>query len=214
MFVITADQIGSRSDIDRAEPLRRTLERRHTAHLLLPIDQTAGDELQAITSHAPTALALILEIARTGRWSIGLGVGSVRTPLPEAVRKASGAAFVAAREAVTRAKKSDTRFAMDAQDAASAPLHARELEPLIDMLLLLRARRSERGWEAVELLEQGLAQNEIARRLQITESAVSQRLAAAQWRVEEAASPALIRLLDKLDRASTTIATGKENSPS
>lgn len=214
MFVITADQIGSRSDIDRAGPLLRALEGRHRELLLLPIDQTAGDELQAITAHAPTALALVMEIARTGRWSIGLGVGSVRTPLPEAVRKASGPAFVSAREAVTRAKKSETRFALEAEDAASATLQASELEPLIDMLLLLRARRSARGWEAVELLEQGLAQNEIAIRLQITESAVSQRLAAAQWRVEEAASPALIRLLDELDRTSTPMVPGKENSPS
>ena len=214
MFIITADQIGSRSDIDRAASLQRALEQRYGKDLLLPIDQTAGDEVQAITAHAHTALALVLDTVRTGQWSVGLGVGSVRTPLPKAVRKASGPAFVAARNAVVRAKKSDTRFALEATDAASAPLRAVELEPLIDMLLLLRARRSPGGWEAVELLEQGWAQNEIASRLEISESAVSQRVQAAQWRVEEAASPALIRLLDELDRASTSTQPSKENSPS
>ena len=67
------------------------------------------------------------------------------------------------------------------------------------MLLLLRQRRSSEGWEAVDLLESGLAQTDIARTLGISTAAVSQRVKSAQWKVERAAHPALVRLLDNLD---------------
>ncbi|MCU1543204.1 MAG: DNA-binding protein, partial [Microbacteriaceae bacterium] len=56
------------------------------------------------------------------------------------------------------------------------------------------------GWQAVDLLDDGLAQTAIARTLGISTAAVSQRVKSAQWRVERAAHPALVRLLHNLDR--------------
>ena len=46
MFVVTADQVGSRTDIDRSTAMQRDL-RSSSGGSPLPLDQTAGDELQA-----------------------------------------------------------------------------------------------------------------------------------------------------------------------
>jgi DNA-directed RNA polymerase specialized sigma24 family protein len=109
---------------------------------------------------------------------------------------------------VTRSKRTEARFALE--DAAVAPgapdareLTGDEVEALVTMLLLLRQRRTSEGWEAVELLRTGLSQVKIAAVLGISTAAVSQRVKSAQWRVEEAVRPALVRLLQNLDRATT-----------
>lgn len=210
MFVITADQIDSRNDRDRATEMIASLTADFGHAFPLPADQTSGDEIQVMTADAAVALGVVLALHRAGYWSTGLGVGEVNTPLPESTRQSSGAAFVAARNAVTRSKRTEARFALEdaAVDGAAAGPDARELtgdevEALITMLLLLRQRRTSEGWEAVEMLWSGLSQVKIAAALGISTAAVSQRVKSAQWRVEEAVRPALVRLLQNLDRATT-----------
>lgn len=210
MFVITADQIDSRHDRDRASEMIAQLVQRHAAAFVLPPDQTAGDEIQLLVAAAEDAFAVLLDLHRTEFWSIGVGVGTIRTPLPQTTRQATGDAFIAAREAVTRAKRAEARFALDVPAApggtarsaedSSGPSTGADVESLLTMLLLLRQRRTPEGWEAVDLLEDGLAQTAIARTLGISTAAVSQRVKSAQWRVERAAHPALVRLLHNLDR--------------
>ncbi|MEC5183507.1 DNA-binding NarL/FixJ family response regulator [Cryobacterium sp. MP_3.1] len=206
MFVITADQIDSRHDRDRASDMIAELVQRHAEAFTLPPDQTSGDEIQLLVATAADAFAIVLDLHRTGFWSVGVGVGPVRTPLPATTRQATGDAFIAARAAVTRAKRAEARFALDTPPAADRPgtSTATEVEALVTMLLLLRQRRSGEGWEAVDLLENGLAQTDIARRLGISTAAVSQRVKSAQWKVERAAHPALVRLLDNLDSGTLT----------
>lgn len=209
MFVITADQVASRRRADRASDLIAHLEHRHGEHLLLPPDQTAGDEIQLLTASAATALGIVLDATRDGRWSVGLGIGTVRAPLPDAARKASGSAFIAAREAVQSAKRADGRFALRAAsavpdttgDAPNAGLGAAGVEALVRLLVLLRERRSEFGWEVVELAQAGHRQKDIAPELGISAAAVSARLKAAMWRAECNAIPPLERLLAELDAA-------------
>jgi predicted DNA-binding protein (UPF0251 family) len=212
MFVITADQVGSRTDRDRAGEIIAGLEADFGAAFALPPDQTSGDEIQVMMTDAQAALGVILALHRTGYWSVGLGVGGVRVPLPASTRQAAGGAFVAARAAVTRAKKADARFALDVAPevpatAAGSPdgpvLDADEVEAILSMLLLVRQRRSAEGWQAVDLLQRGVSQQEIAVRLGISAAAVSQRIKSALWRVEEAVRPALVRLLENLDRATS-----------
>lgn len=203
MFVITADQVASRSDTDRAGDLVDELAGRYADQLELPADQTAGDEIQLITSSAPTALAIVLDATRHGRWSVGVGVGAIRMPLPDAARKATGPAFIAAREAVVAAKRADGRFALR---AAGAPTAADDVEALVRLLVLLRERRTEPGWEVVELVRAGHQQKEAAAILDVSAAAVSARLKAAMWRAEEDARPALERLLAELDAESGTAA--------
>ncbi|WEO78680.1 DNA-binding protein [Cryobacterium sp. SO2] len=218
MFVITADQIDSRHDRDRASEMIAELVHRHAAAFALPPDQTSGDEIQLLVPTAADAFNILLDLHRTGFWSIGLGIGRIRTPLPATTRQATGDAFIAARAAVTRAKRLEARFALDVPPE-SGPLETAdadsiawnvddspgsstgaEVEALVTMLLLLRQRRTAEGWEAVDLLESGLAQTAIARTLGISTAAVSQRVKSSSWKVERAAHPALVRLLHNLDR--------------
>jgi hypothetical protein len=234
MFVVTADQVGSRTDIDRSAAMQRDMQERFGRRLRLPLDQTAGDELQALTDDPGTALDLVLAFGRDGHWSVGLGVGDVRMPLPDAVRKAAGGAFIAAREAVEAAKRADGRFALRAAapparaaDAtapatAQAPaaqattpvLTAPELEPLIRLLLLVRDRRSPQGWEAIDLVRDGHSQKHAAAILGISDAAVSQRLKAAVWSVDDEARPGLVRLLAELDRATDAAGATVDAAPS
>jgi hypothetical protein len=203
VFVITADQVGSRRDSDRTGALMAEIAHAHAEALLLPPDQTAGDEIQLVTPSAATALAIVLDTTRTGRWSVGLGVGDIRMPLPDAARKATGPAFIAAREAVDAAKRADGRFALRAVDVGPAEFTADEVEALIRLLVLLRERRSDLGWEVVDLMNAGHLQKEVAGLLDVSAAAVSARLKAAMWRAERDARPALVRLLEHLDTAAT-----------
>jgi hypothetical protein len=198
MFVITADQVGSRTGPDLATETMRALQERHGETLALPVDRNAGDELQALTRDPATTLALVLELTRDDLWSVGVGLGSVRLPLPAQTRAASGDAFVAARTAVGRAKKSPTRFAVE---AVADPEAAHDVEALADLLLTLRDGRSPAGWELYDLISAGLTQAEAGARLGITPQSVSDRARAANLRVELAAVPALTRLLASADAA-------------
>lgn len=198
MFVITADQVGSRTGPDLATETLPALQARHGDRLTLPVDRNAGDEVQALTADAETALSLILELTRDELWSVGVGIGAVRHPLPAQTRAASGDAFVAARTAVGRAKKSPTRLAVD---AVADPRAARDVEALTDLLLTLRGNRSAAGWELYDLISAGLTQAEAGERLGITPQSVSDRARAANLRVELAAVPALTRLLASADAA-------------
>jgi hypothetical protein len=198
MFVITADQIDSRNDHDRArEMITRLVALNPDAFTLAP-DQTAGDEIQLLLSEAGPTLDAILALHRSGHWSVGLGIGTVRTPLPASTRQATGGAFIAARDAVLRSKRTEARFALET-DAAATNETALGIEALLTMLLLLRQRRTRHGWEAGDLFESGLPQTEIATALGVTTGAVSQRLKTAQYRVEQAARPALVKMLEQLD---------------
>jgi hypothetical protein len=197
MFVLTVDQIDSRHQPDLVAD---ELERLNTlgARLVRPPDRTAGDELQFATDDADTALDQLLRLTRSGRWSVGVGVGGVREPRPASTREMSGTAFENAREAVDAAKKRATRLAIRI-DAGRSP-DTELVEPLVDLLVQLRDRRTAEGWELHDLLESGLTQTAAAERLGITPQAASRRARAAQLRLDGAARLALARLLAAADR--------------
>ncbi|HWM33634.1 MAG TPA: DNA-binding protein [Pseudolysinimonas sp.] len=193
MFAITADQVGSRSQPDLTDEGLGLILDAGGDDLVLPPDRTAGDEIQAATRDAGTALAILLRLTRDGRWSVGLGIGDVREPLPDATRAMTGTAFILARDAVEEAKKSPTRFALAIEDGRLPD--AALLQPLIDLLLLLRARRSPEGWEVADMLGDGRSQAQLAETLGVTPQAVSLRVRKAQLHTERAAIAALTELL-------------------
>jgi len=197
MIVITADQIDSRSTADAAADALASLNTDSAVRLLLPADRTAGDEIQMLAASGSDALSIILGLTRSRRWSVGCGIGAVREPLPASVRESSGDAFVAARGAVDRAKKRPTRFALE---RLPSPSEGEGIEALIDLLLVIRDRRSEEGWELHDLLRSGLTQADAAARLGITPQAASKRARAAELRAEEAAIAPLARLIDVAGR--------------
>jgi hypothetical protein len=198
VFVLTVDQVDSRHQEDRVPGALARVLQDAGDRLALPPDRSAGDEFQVLTSDARAALDLTLTLTRTRGWSVGLGIGAVRAPLPDSVREATGPAFVSARDAVDAAKKAPHRFSLAAD--GSGVLDGEGVRALVELVLAIRSRRSEEGWEVVDLVRNGSTQASAAEALGITPQAVSLRLAAAQWRLEEAAIPALVLLLEDLDR--------------
>lgn len=196
MFVVIADQVGSRDDIDRVAGALETLGERFGDHYALTPERTAGDELQALTADADAALETALHLLRSPHWRVGLGIGAVRRPLPTSVREASGSAFTAARAAVERATTRSTRFAAVGADALADAVH--DWAALVDLLLTQRARWSAPGWQLHDLLDDGLTQAEAAARLGITPQAASKRARAAALRIDSDARRALTRIVTQV----------------
>lgn len=194
MFVLTADQRDSRANADLVPSALTIVNEQGRTALALAPERTAGDELQVAIADPATVLSVVLDLTRTGQWSVGVGVGDVEAPLPASVRAARGEAFVNAREAVDRAKKTPTRLAI------TAPSGGPDAEALVRLLVELRDRRSPEGWEVYDLLAAGHSQREAAGVLGISQGAVSLRAKAAGLRAEEAAIPALERVLGRLDQ--------------
>ena len=108
------------------------------------------------SSRASAAAALAIVLAHSRGRDAGAsasGSATVRTPLPDAARKATGPAFIAARDAVERAKRADARFALRAPPTpSSAPTI---VEPLVQHAparpapaARTRAGRSTTSWRA------------------------------------------------------------------
>lgn len=184
-MVVTADQRRSRSNPDRVPTALAELGPVRT---LLAFERTAGDEIQGLLEEAADLLTAIETLTRLGDWRIGIGIGAVEDPLPASTREARGPAYVAARAAIEEAQRSPRGLALNlAADVEGhldvRPLPYRDLETLgadteaaLWMLQALWQRRSEEGWELVDLLRRNHSNASAAAALGISQSAVSQRL--------------------------------------
>lgn len=169
--VLTVDQRRSRSGPDRVPA---TLDALAGPDLLRPLERTTGDEFQGVLDQ-PTALPRVVEaLLREDAWHIGIGIGEVDQPLPAHARAGRGPAYLHARAAVSAAKNSPWHLRVAGDDPG-----ARALETTLWLWAAVLGRRTPRGWEVSDLVEQGLSYDEAARRLGITQSAVSQRAQAA-----------------------------------
>lgn len=194
MFVVTIDQRHSRRTGDRVDALLARLAAGR-GPVVRPFERTAGDEVQGVLDDPEALVGLVLGLTREGTWSTGVGVGPVREPLPASTRAGQGPAFTLARDAVTRAKNRPTGLAVSGEDRAAA----RRAETALDLLAAAVARRSERGWAAVDLAAEGLAQAQVAERLGVSKQAVSQRLQAADWHLENPGRELAAYLLSEAD---------------
>jgi Winged helix-turn-helix DNA-binding len=193
VFVLTVDQRHSRRGSDLVEELLRWLGTR--PGVLRTFERTAGDEVQGVMDDPAAVVDVVLDLVRRGEWSVGVGAGPVREPLPASTRAGSGPAFELARTAVERAKTSPQLVAVGAPDRSRATA----AQAALDLLANVVQRRTEPGWEAVDLISQGTTQTEIAQRLGITKQAVSQRLRAATWAPEVAGRDLAAQLLAAAD---------------
>lgn len=171
VLVLTVDQRGSRRSPDLVADALAGLPE---IPALRPFEQTVGDEFQGVLDD-PAALPPVVEtLLRDGSWHIGIGVGSVEEPLPDHARAGRGAAYLHARQAVTTAKSSPWHLRVVGDDPGT-----RALETVLWLWAAVLARRTARGWEVADLVAEDLSYDEVAQRLGITPSAVSQRAAAA-----------------------------------
>ena len=170
-IVLTVDQRGSRRAVDRIPDALATLA---DVPLLLAFERTVGDEFQGVLDDPEVLPRVIETLLRDGDWNIGLGVGGIEEPLPDHARAGRGPAYIQARDAVTSAKKSPWHLRVAGDDPA-----ARALETTLWLWAAVLARRTTGGWEVADLVEEGLSYVEVAQRLGIGQSAVSQRAQAA-----------------------------------
>lgn len=201
VIVLTVDQQSSRSTPDLVpEVLTRLNDASALGKPLRRFERTVGDEVQGILDSADATLSRLEMLIRDGRWSTGLGVADVDRPLPRSTRAGRGAAFLLARDAVTRAKQSPHRISVVGAD----DYRADQLETVLWLWSGVIGRRSARGWEVVDLLGEGLNHSETAERLGITQSAVSQRAQAAGLtegrRAQRLAGQQIAELLGKEDQ--------------
>jgi len=203
MFVITADQVDSRHGHDLVQPTLGAIA--GTGRFVLPPERTAGDELQALTADPMVAVDVLVLLTRSGSWSIGLGVGDVDTPLPDATRAATGTAFYRARDAVEEAKSRPERLAVAIEPGRHRT--TADVEPLLAQTLRHLARRSAEDWALADLLASGRTQHEVAEELGITQQAVSKRAVRAGLRSDDGLRHALARLLDDADTPETQTRT-------
>lgn len=187
-YVVTVDQRGSRRSADRVAELLPHLGDLAT---VLAFERTAGDEFQGVLDDPAAVVDLVLRLVREGAWSVGVGAGPVQTPLPTSTRAATGPAFLAARRAVEAAKQRPSHVAV----RGGVPAEAVDAQAVLAALALLVDRRSEPAWEAIAQVRSGRTQAQAAAALGISRQAVGQRLAAAQWDLENELRPTAARLL-------------------
>ena len=204
MFVLTIDQKDSRNTSDRVPGL---IELLGSEELELPFERTVGDEVQGVASSPSAAVNAALLAIRQGGWSVGIGVGTVGLPLPASSREAGGEAFIAARAAVERAKKTGDRPPLAVAAAPEAGAGAAEAAAHAEAVLVLIAglvcSRSEAEWRILEHVDPHKwgAQSAAARMLGVSSQAVSNAVQRAKWQEEWAARPAAAVLLERADRA-------------
>jgi len=171
VMVLTVDQRASRSSPDRVPDALALLA---DLPLRLPFERTAGDEIQAVLDDPAVLPPAVERLLRRGSCHIGIGIGPVDEPLPDSARAGNGEAYLHARAAVTAAKTSPWHLRVLADDA-----DARDLESVLWLWAAVLDRRTGKGWEVTDLVDQGLSYDEAGRRLGISQSAVSQRAQAA-----------------------------------
>lgn len=192
MIVLTIDQRGSRRGLDLIPALLAASA--EYAAPLRAFERTAGDEAQAVYDDAEAALDVAIGAAVSGSWTVGMGVGSVRLPLPRETRAGAGLAFEAARLAVERAKRTAAHLGLD---APGHPVEAARLEAELALLVLTLRRRSPQQQEASRLRDGGATQAQIADALGITQQAASARLNGALYDECQALRSAIVLALQE-----------------
>ena len=171
--VLTIDQRGS-TKAAATDRVPATLAALSDVGMLRRFERTAGDEFQGVLDD-PASLALVAErLLREGGWYIGIGIGGVEEPLPESTRAGRGPAYQHARDAVTGAKSAPWRLRVTGDEP-----QVRALETTLWLWAAVLGRRTSGGWEVADLVDAGATYDEAAKRLGITQSAVSQRAQAA-----------------------------------
>ena len=172
MFVISPAQRGSRRGTDLV-PAALTRLQSVRPKPIRAFDRTAGDEIQGVAEDPLTVVDVVVTLMRGKDWRLGIGIGPVDKPLPRQARAGRGPAFIAARQAVRSAHSTPAQLGV----AQSQPdIAADNAESALWLLCFVLRTRTDSGWEVTDLLTTGLTQQEIAHRLGISPSAVSQRV--------------------------------------
>jgi len=175
--VLTIDQRGS-TRAAATDRVPATLVALADVPMLRPFERTAGDEFQGVLDDPAAVAAVVERLLREESWSIGIGIGEVDDPLPESTRAGRGPAYLHARDAVTAAKSAPWRLRVVGDDPGGSA-GVRALETTLWLWAAVLNRRTPRGWEVADLVDAGASYDQVAKRLGVTQSAISQRAQAA-----------------------------------
>ena len=203
MYVLTIDQRNSTHEHDRVPELLICLAGVRTA---VPFERSVGDEVQGILASAEDVIDAALRCLRDGGWYVGIGIGTVELPLPATPREGRGSAFVDARAAVERAKKTGDRAPLAVEGAHGAA----DAEGVLSLIGRFVMHRTDAEWRILDLLEpqQRGSQSAVARALDISPQAVSKAVFRSAWIEEWAARPAAAVLLQLADAHAEQAADG------
>ncbi|MDQ0769867.1 hypothetical protein QF031_002616 [Pseudarthrobacter defluvii] len=217
MFVMTIDQRGSTGSQDLVPDLLVRIARLELPGAEQPVfERSVGDEVQGVVHGPSSVVEIALQALRSGRWYVGIGVGSVSLAPGASPREGTGTAFVAARKAVELAKAAGAQVPLSvvpgimgktgggvtAGEGSQACAHA---EAVLRLLGRLVQDRTEAQWRVVDALRrhgpcgQGPgrhgSQKQVAHELGISEQSVSRTVLRSGWQEEWAARPAAAMLL-------------------
>ena len=172
--------------------------------------QTYPDEIQGAFDCASDALHAALIAARDNGFWVGIGIGELRIPRfagalgTVSTTDCTGDALEFSRLAVEAARTGAPArgIAVSAHNRAVADMAS----GLTRLLYRVCSDRTEAEWRVVDLLVPGVRgqQRAVAQALGITTQAVSRTLMRSLWHEEQAARPAVLDLLNRLDSASPT----------
>ena len=211
MYVLTIDQRGSSSDVDRVPGLISDLSGLTPA----PFERSVGDELQGVVEHAAEVVDIALHALRSGNWYVGIGIGTVQLAPGGSPREGSGSGFVAARKAVELAKSAAGQVPLSVVSGTmgrgrEVPPQAREgavssanAQAVLRLIGRVVQQRTQAQWRVVDRLRASQggegrhgSQKHVAHELGITEQSVSRAVLRSGWQEEWAARPAAAMLLD------------------
>ena len=173
--------------------------------------QTYPDEIQGAFDRASDALHAALIAARDNGFWVGIGIGELNIPRfagalgAVSTTDCTGDALEFSRLAVEAARTGAPArgIAVSAHNRAIADMAS----GLTRLLYRVCADRTEAEWRVVDLLVPGVRgqQRAVAQALGITTQAVSRTLMRSLWHEEQAARPAVLDLLNRLDFTQPTV---------
>lgn len=188
-FTIIGDMIGSRQLNNRAAVQKnfsaalQTVQKRYAEQIVSPFTVTIGDEFQAVLKETSHLFALLYEIEQSLKavtLRYGFGIGTISTAINyNAAIGMDGPAFHNARSSIEQARKTKMRYGLRCGNA--------HIDKRFNILLNW-IDISTKSWPPekhtiLHLYGQKATQKEIARRVSISQPAVSQHINAPVFRL-------------------------------
>jgi hypothetical protein len=209
-LAIIGDLAGSRDVTDRAglqrelkHALKLIAERKAFAHVRAAgPDITAGDEFHVLLHADPrrvpgtAAMSFLVELAEdlSVQCAFGVGVGTLSTTLRAPIRELDGSCFHRAREALERAKREDRWVVV----AGLPDEDAKAANAILRLTGKIRDGWTLRQKEIVRIRRGTPLQKDVARKLKVSPSVISEALSAAQHDAVLEAEAALAAILDRI----------------
>ncbi len=203
-IAVIADMVRSR-DLSRSQ---RRLLQKHFNRLILNLNRdyrkiivskfviTLGDEFQGLLRSASSAPDLIWYLEQNfpqRELRVGIGFGTLDTPLQKYAINIDGPVLHAARSAIERAKQSKVMGGMFRGFIELDDI----LNGIAQLLWLHRSRWTPAQRNIAALLRTGVSQTQVAKSLKITKQVVSRQVLASGWLQYIAAENAWRMILQK-----------------